>query len=244
MEADDTLNERVDDELGPAMSEHEHTDEFDRQASPESSTESNADFSAEFDAQISALLADPIMWDSPGDDLGDRIVNAISSESADAPETLAAPAGPSGGRGWVRPALLGAAAAITFLFGGLVLLSGLSGVEDIDSFSAELVPTGLISDQSGDITVTSFDSGLRIELDAASLPRRDNGSFYEGWLNTVDGDLFPVGTFHDGVGVTLWAGVELARVDLFTITLEVAAGPDDPGQGSSGDIVLRAEINP
>jgi hypothetical protein len=224
VEADDSLNEWVDDELGAAMSEHENT--------------------AEFDAQISALLADATVWDSPGDDLGDRIVNAISSESVDALETLAAPAGPSGRRTWARPALLGAAAAITFLFGGLVLLSGLSGVEDIDSFSAELVPTGLISDQSGDITVTSFDSGLRIELDAASLPRRDNGSFYEGWLKTVDGDLFPVGTFHDGVDVTLWAGVELERVELFTITLEEAAGPDDLGQGSSGDVVLRTEISP
>jgi hypothetical protein len=224
VEADDSLHERVDDELGAAMSEHDNTDEF--------------------DAQISALLADPTVWDSPGDDLGDRIVNAISSESVDALETFAAPAGPSGRRTWARPALLGAAAAIIFLFGGLVILSGLSGVEDIDSFSAELVPTGLISDQSGDITVTSFDSGLRIELDAASLPRRDNGLFYEGWLKTVDGDLFAVGTFHDGVDVTLWAGVELERVELFTITLEEAAGPDDLGQGSSGDVVLRTEISP
>lgn len=228
MEADDTLNERVGDELGAAMSEYDNTDESD----------------VEFDAEISALLADPTMWDAPSDGLGDRIVSAIGSELVDAPQTFAAPAGPTGRRTWLRPALLGAAAAIVFLFGGLVLLSGLSGVEDVDSFSAELVPTGLIGDQFGDITVTSFDSGLQIELDAASLPRRDNGSFYAGWLKTVDGDLFPIGTFHDGVDVTLWAGVELERVVLFTITLEEAAGPNDPGQGSSGDVVLRTEINP
>jgi len=203
-----------------------------------------AELSATSSAEIGALLGDSTMWDLPGDDLADRIVNAISSESVHAPEPYAATAGPSGRRSWARPALLGAAAAIAFLFGGLVLLSGLSGVEEVDAFSAELVPTGLIGDQSGDITVTSFDSGLRIELEAASLPRRDNGSFYEGWLKTVDGDLFPVGTFHDGVDVTLWAGVELERVELFTITLEAAAGPDDPGQKSSGEVVLRTEINP
>jgi hypothetical protein len=243
VEADDTLNERVGDELGAAMSEHDNIGESDREPSPEFGAEFGTEFGAQTSAQISALLADPTMWDVPSDELGNRIVHAISSESVDAPETFAAPSGPRGRRTWARPALLGAAAAITFLFGGLVVLSGLSGVEDVDSFSAKLVPTGLISDQSGDITVTSFDSGLRIELDAASLPRRDNGSFYEGWLKTVDGDLFPVGTFHDGVDVTLWAGVELDRVELFTITLEEAAGPNDPGQGSSGDVVLRAEVN-
>lgn len=226
------------------MSEHDNTDEFEREVNFDSKSKPNAEIEAEFDAEISELLADPGMWDSPSEDLGDRIVNAISSESVDSPETFAARAGQRGRRTWVRPALLGAAAAIIFLFGGLVLLSGLSGVEDVDSFSAELVSTGLIGDQSGDITVTSFDSGLRIELDAASLPRRDNGSFYEGWLKTVDGDLFPVGTFHDGVDVSLWAGVELERVELFTITLEKAAGANDPGQGSSGEVVLRTEINP
>ncbi len=206
--------------------------------------ESNPEANAEFDAQFGALLANPTMWDSPGDDLSDRVVSAISSESVNAAATYAAPSGSHGRRSWVRPALLGAAAAIAFLFGGLVLLSGLSGVEDVDSFSAELVPTGRTDGQSGAITVTLFDSGLRIELDAASLPRRDNGSFYAGWLTTVDGDLFPVGTFHDGVKVTLWAGVELERVEMFTITLEAAAGRGNEGQGSSGEVVLRTEINP
>jgi hypothetical protein len=188
--------------------------------------ESNRDANAGFDTQFGALLADPTMWESPSDDLSDRIVSAISSESVNAPEPSAVRSGSHGRRSWARPALLGAAAAIAFLFGGLVLLSGLSGVEDVDSFSAELVPTGLIGDQSGAITVTSFDSGVRIELDAASLPRRDNGSFYAG------------------VEVTLWAGVELERVEMFTITLEAAAGPGDAGQGSSGEVVLRTQINP
>jgi hypothetical protein len=240
MEADETVNDRVGDERGAAMSELDNADESNRDAN----AEFDAQFDAGFDTQFGALLADPTMWDSPGDDLSDRIVSAISSESVNASAAYTAPPGSHGRRSWVRPALLGAAAAIAFLFGGLVLLSGLSGVEDVDSFSAELVPTGLTDDQSGAITVTSFDSGLRIELDAASLPRRDNGSFYAGWLKTVDGDLFPVGTFHDGVEVTLWAGVELERVEMFTITLEAAAGPGDAGQGSSGEVILRTEINP
>jgi hypothetical protein len=148
-------------------------------------------------------------------------------------------------RTWIRPALLGAAAAITFLFGGIVVLSALGGVDvGSDTFSAELTSTGLLPDVGGDIEVTSFDSGLRIDLEAPGLPRRDDGKFYEGWVRTADGDLFPVGTFHDGSKVTLWAGVELDRIELFTITLEEAASGNDPGQDSSGEIVLRTAIRP
>ena len=36
----------------------------------------------------------------------------------------------------------------------------------------------------------------------------------------------------------------LDRIELFTITLEEAAGGNDPGQGSSGEVVLRTEIRP
>ncbi len=103
---------------------------------------------------------------------------------------------------------------------------------------------GLIPDVGGGIDVTSFDSGLQIDLSAPGLPRRDDGAFYEGWVRTADGSLFPVGTFHDGDDVTLWAGVELDRIELFTITLETAAGPNDPAQGSSGEVVLKAAITP
>ena len=148
-------------------------------------------------------------------------------------------------RSWVRPALLGAAAAITFLFGGIVVLSALGGADTgTDTFSAELTSTGLLPDVGGSIDVASFDSGLRIDLAASGLPRRDDGKFYEGWVRTADGNLFPVGTFHDGSNVVLWAGVELDRIELFTITLEEAAGPNDPAQGTSGEVVLRTDIGP
>ncbi len=207
----------------------------------------------EFDAldlEFAALLADPGMWATPSAALSDRVVAAVRSEALLADPAVGgvhAAAGRQGSvrrRAWLRPALLGAAAAIVFLFGGIVVLSALSGADDVDTFSAELVSTGVIPDVGGTIGVTSFESGLRIDLRASGLPRRDNGEFYEGWVRTVDGNLFPVGTFHDGADVILWAGVELDRVELFTVTLESAAGPVDPGQGSSGEVVLRTEIRP
>lgn len=195
------------------------------------------------DADIVALLADASTWVEPPSGLSDRVVAAVRSEAAFGDDSDPVSLGAAPRRTWFRPALVGAAAAITFLFGGIIVLSALSGAEiGTDAFSAELTSTGLVSDVGGNIDVTSFDSGLRIDLEAPGLPRRDDGKFYEGWVRTADGDLLPVGTFHEGSNVTLWAGVELDRIELFTITLEEAAGGNDPGQGSSGEVVLRTAI--
>lgn len=195
----------------------------------------------EFGAEIDALLADPSMWEQPPSDLGDRVAASIQAEASQAVPAVPQATGMAR-RGWLRPALLGAAAAVAILLGGVVALSALSGVEDRDTFSAELTSTGLINDVEGSVEIASFDSGLRIDLDAPSLPRRANGKFYEGWLRTVDGDLIPVGTFHGGDSVTMWAGVGLDEVEAFTITLEESVAGDDIGQGSSGDVVLRAAV--
>ena len=51
------------------------------------------------------------------------------------------------------------------------------------------------------------DSGWRIELSAAGLPRLANGRYYQAWLKNAAGVLVPVGTFNDARQVTLWAGV-------------------------------------
>ena len=195
----------------------------------------------DFDAEFAALFADASMWDEPTPGLADRVVAAVQSESTlgDASAQMATA---TRQRTWLRPALLGAAAAIVFLFGGIVVLSALSDVEDVDTFSSELISTGLIPDVGGDVEISSLDSGLRIDLVAPGLPRRDGGAFYEGWVRTVDGKLIPVGTFHDGDDVTLWAGVEFDQIELFTITLENGAEPASPDQASSGDVVLRAAL--
>jgi len=194
------------------------------------------------DDDMAALLADPTMWDNPSGDVEDRVVAAVLSESVlhhAAPVTSI----DGGRRGWLRPALLGAAAAIILLFGGIVALSAVNGVDDRETFSSELTSTGLVANVSGDVEISVFDSGLRIDLDAPTLPRRDNGTFYEGWLKTFDGNLIPIGTFHEGDSVIMWAGVGLDQVEAFTITLEESAAGQDPGQVSSGEVVLRTLVN-
>lgn len=206
-------------------------------------------FSDEIGADISDLMGDAALWEQPSADLGDRIVAAVSSE-ADVSTPAPASVGENGGGAVVsmfssrrvRTAVLGSAAALAMLFGGIVALSALSGNPEQEDFSAPLVPTGVIADIAGEVEVTSLDSGLRIELDAPSLPRRANGDFYEGWLRLGDGRLVPIGTFHEGGGVTLWAGIELDKVVGMTITLEEAVAADSPEQRSSGRVVLKLDF--
>jgi hypothetical protein len=105
---------------------------------------------------------------------------------------------------------------------------------DNESVQFALTPTELAPGAEGTAEVTPEESGLRIELNATGLPRRDNGEFYQAWLRNDDDQSVPIGTFHDGNGVTLWAGVSLKEYPELTITEEVA----DDNQASSGNKVL------
>ncbi len=193
-------------------------------------------------ADVRTLLADASTWVEPGPDLGERVVAAVASE-ATSPIPAADAAGPARWRS-VRPALVGAAAAVVLLFAAVVVFSALGGSDADRPLAVELVPTGLVAGAAGDIEVSSTPSGLRIDLDAVGLPRRDAGAYYEGWVVADAGEWIPVGTFHQGEGVVLWAGLDLDRVREFTITLEVAPTGTEADHGSSGEVVLKADVVP
>ena len=215
-------------------------------------------FASEVGAEIDALLADPGLWESPSADLGDRIVASITDAVHDEAEVaLESPeaasvdtAGhdaeviPLGRRRTWSTMLFGAAAAFAIVLGGVVVFSALSDSPPQEAFSADLVPTGLVPDVSGEVSVTEMQSGLEIELDAPTLPRRAGGLFYEGWLLLADDRLVPIGTFHEGANVTLWAGIELDEVVRMTITLEEAVPGMSPDQASSGEVVLKVDFPP
>ena len=136
-----------------------------------------------------------------------------------------------------RLVLIGAAAAtaVAALAIGLTVFG--SGTSP-EQFRAALAPTDLAPGATGDATLTKTSSGWRIELEAAGLPRRDGGRFYEAWLRNPAGVLVPVGTFNDGRKVTLWAGVRPTDFMTLTITRERADGD----QGSSGEKVLVGTV--
>jgi hypothetical protein len=124
--------------------------------------------------------------------------------------------------------LLGAAAAI------LASMLVVRPRPDSESVQFALTATELAPDAEGTAQVTPEESGLRIELNATGLPRRDNGDFYQAWLRNDDGQTIPIGTFHDGHDVVLWAGVSLKDYPELTITQETA----DNHPESSGNKVL------
>jgi hypothetical protein len=210
----------------------------------DASDELGTSFADAVGPEVVALLADPSMWDSPSSAKGDGIVDAIRSESgvdpgsgdADNVRSLSSRLAP------LRPVLVGVAAAVILLVGGVVVFSALDGSGDEPEFSAAMESTGLEPDVAGEVTVTATQSGIRVDLEAASLPRRGGGLFYEGWLLVDDGTLVPIGTFHEADGVTLWAGIELDRVVAMTITREQAAEPASADQGSSGEVVLKVDF--
>jgi Anti-sigma-K factor rskA, C-terminal len=134
-----------------------------------------------------------------------------------------------GHRAGLSLALLGTAAA-----GILALMLVERPSPDSDSEEFALTSTDLARGAEGTVEVTSEESGLRIELNATGLPRRDNGTFYQAWLRNDDGQSVPIGTFHNGKDVVLWAGVSLEDYPELTITQEEANGD----QASSELVVL------
>ncbi|MGZ4357912.1 MAG: anti-sigma factor [Gaiellaceae bacterium] len=131
--------------------------------------------------------------------------------------------------------LAAAAAAVAAAAVGLTVLeSGTSGAR----FRAALAPTDVLPGATGEATLTRRSSGWRVQLDATGLPRLAGGRFYEAWLRDSAGVLVPIGTFNEGHGVTLWAGVSPKTFTTLTVTREQADG----NQGSSGEKVLVGTV--
>jgi Anti-sigma-K factor rskA, C-terminal len=128
-----------------------------------------------------------------------------------------------------------AAAAAAVVIGLGVFDSGTSA----ERFHAALGPTALAPAASGEATLTKTTSGWRIELDAAGLPRLDNGDFYAAWLRNSAGVLVPIGTFNEPQDVTLWAGVSPKEFSTITVTRERT----DNDQASSGERVLVGPVD-
>ena len=195
---------------------------------------------AELD-DVRKLLADRSLWVEPPSDLEDAVAAAIAAE-AGAPAHVAPPPAAAAGVASIHQARrrrlvtgLGAAAAALLLVVAVVAIRDDGGDEGV---SIALRPTELAPDANGTARVVAEDSGLRISLDATGLPRRDGGLFYQAWLRNDAGVLVPIGTFHDGEDVTLWAGVALEEYPTLTVTEEVADGD----QASSGRRVLSGTV--
>lgn len=194
---------------------------------------------------VDRLLADPTAWESPPDDLADRVVAAVISEATVDPSNLytaadlrAAQAAASSSRSF-RNLALGAAGAGFVLVVGVLILSAIGGSGDTASTTIELRPTGRVLDVSGSIDVEAVAAGLHIVVDAPSLPDPGAGQWYEGRVVLADGSTVTAGTFTEGIDVALTAAVSVADGEQFVVVL---AGTASDGTFSDRDVVLRAPL--
>jgi hypothetical protein len=200
---------------------------------------------AELD-ELRALLADPAMWEVPGQHLEDTVVAAVtgaaSRETGDErSDPVASARGAAGGElarrarrrsrrsvvAWAAGAV--AAAAIAIAIG---VTSG-TGTHPT-TFSAALSGTSLAPGATGQATLTQTTAGWRVTLHVSGLPRLDNGRFYQAWLKNAADILVPIGTFNQSGDVTLWSGVPPTQYPTITVTRQQANG----NPASSGQRVL------
>ena len=200
---------------------------------------------AELD-ELRALLADPAMWEVPGQHLEDTVVAAVtgaaSRETGDErSDPVASARGAAGGElarrarrrsrrsvvAWAAGAVAAAAIAIAI---GVTSGTGTHAT----TFSAALSGTSLAPGATGQATLTQTTAGWRVTLHVSGLPRLDNGRFYQAWLKNAADILVPIGTFNQSGDVTLWSGVPPTQYPTITVTRQQANG----NPASSGQRVL------
>jgi Anti-sigma-K factor rskA len=214
------------------------TPPLDPEFGPESGPESGPD------PELVALLADPSMWEEPSAALAEKVRVAVRTEvdkaRAHQPEPQLAPVVPIGKpnsapeqKGPTRLRRLNirwmAVAAAAILALGAFGISRRSSTSRPEGILLALAATELLPGAAGSVEITQTESGLKIELDAIGLPRRDGQRFYQAWLKGEAG-LVPIGTFHSGENVTLWAGVALKDFPAITITEEEVGDQDSSGR--------------
>ncbi|MEK7425106.1 MAG: anti-sigma factor [Actinomycetota bacterium] len=203
------------------------------------------DGQADLAANVVALLADQSMWAQPDPSVELRVIAAIGAERERAAPLSANATARS--RWWRDPrvtALAGAAAAALVV--GLIVGRGSSEPDEWASAATiSMVGTDLAPAVSGEATISTESSGVRIAVRVPGLPRRDGGQYYEGWLRSCDGErLAPIGTFHDLADAVGWAGVAIDEYPVISFTKEAVAAPDSDEQASSGEVVLRGQFAP
>jgi len=186
---------------------------------------------------VRALLADPATWAEPDPGLEDRVVAAVVAEAGRGSEGVrptGAPAGAGRRRRSLRTRVLAATAGLAAAAAVVAAVLVVGSEPDGGGVELALEGTDLRPGAAGSVTVRSGRTGLRLELDASGIPRRDDGRFYQAWLRNDAGDLVSIGTFHEARRVVLWAGVPLEDFPTLTVTEEEVDG----GEASSGRVVL------
>jgi hypothetical protein len=174
------------------------------------------------------VLAGEATWAEPPPQVADGILASLATETAAQPFSE----GPASRWPLALAGVGGLVAVIALVLGTISVVQG-----DEDNVVA-MSGTELEAAASGEAEFGPNDAGWWIRLDVTGLPPAPEGSYYEGWVWSDDGDGVSIGTFHLRGGdhsVTLWSGVDPADYPAIWVTLE-----DEDGDPSASDrVVMR-----
>lgn len=180
---------------------------------------------------IRAILADEAVWAEPPPEVGDSLIEVVAAE--------AGPIRPREGmtrRRWAWGAVGIAAAVLALVVGVTGLLTDEPGEIVVAVEGTELETTA-----AGQATMRPTGDGWWIGLEVTDLTPAPEGTYYEGWVWSDEGDGVSIGTFHlrgEGKSVVLWSGVDPADYPMIWVTLE-----DEDGDPNASDrIVMRGRI--
>jgi hypothetical protein len=180
---------------------------------------------------IRDVLSSDATWVEPPPHVADGILASLASETVSQPVAAEA----TGGRWALAFAGLGGLAAVA------ALVLGTMAVGQSDNVVA-MTGTELEAQASGEAAVGRTDAGWWIQLDVSGLPPAPEGSYYEGWVWSDEGEGVSIGTFHmrgDEMPIMLWSGVPLGEYPSIWVTLE----SETEGPEASDAIVMTGRIS-
>jgi hypothetical protein len=123
-----------------------------------------------------------------------------------------------------------------------VLFLGTRSTTSGEAFDAQSVAAEAGSRATASVHVTENDSGYRVRLYGAGLPRLDEDrAYYQAWMENSRGVAVPIGTFTScDDSITLWSGAPPEKFRTITVTLE---SPDND-QTSTGHVLLAGRLRP
>lgn len=164
---------------------------------------------------IRDVLAEVATWAEPPPQVVHGLLAAVAEDRRGAVED------PSAGtrvRWPVIAATVGAiAAVIALVFSTVSVLN--ADTEIVLAMSGTELELGA----TGQALARPTGSGWWIRLELSGLPPAPEGSFYQGWVWSDDGQGVSIGTFHLRGGeepVVLWSGVELSAYPSIWVTLQ------------------------
>jgi Anti-sigma-K factor rskA len=167
------------------------------------------------------VLSADATWAEPPPQVADGLLAALAAEAVPMPDVREARSGR-----W--PLVLAGAGTLVAI--AALVLGTISVIQDERSNVVAMSGTELEAAALGEAEFGPNEAGWWIRLDVTGLPPAPEGSYYEGWVWSDDGEGVSIGTFHlrgEDMPIVLWSGVPLADYPEIWVTLESEAdGPE------------------